>query len=214
MTKNTQDLTGLIVGPLKILEPTDKRDSSKRVIWKAECVCGKFEYGSRLQLEKYAGHSTCPGHPFKGKAKAIVGFRLHPSRRGEPVNISALEVWQATRHPETSDDKNNRLISIDGSKILRERLGLSGYKTETIILKNSVQVLGRKAEKVLFAKSLGSDDRVLLHLQLVDTNGKQSIVSSRKEFPNAEWEMVSAMLAEMEVSWREREPRRKMRCCK
>lgn len=209
MTKNTQDLTTLVVGPLKILKPTDKRDSSKRVIWKAECICGKFEYGSRPQLEKFAGHNTCPGHPFKGKAKVIEGFRLDPTSRGEPEQTAALATWESARYPRETGDKDNRSISIRESKILRERLGLSGYKTETITMNSSVQVLGRNAEKAMFAKSLDGDDRVFLHLQMVDRNGKRSIISSRKKVPDAEWGRVAEMLAEMKVSWRERQPKRK-----
>jgi hypothetical protein len=204
MAKQAQDLTSLIAGTLKFVEPTDRKDSSKRIIWKAECICGEFEYGSRPQLEKFAGHSTCPGHPFKGQEKPIEGFCLSPEHRESPEHVAALAAWEAARHREPSKDETNKPLSTGESKVLRERLGLSGYRTETITLTQSVSVLGCQAEKVIFAKALDGDDRILLHLQLIHASGKRSIVSSRKKVPEGEWNSVAERLAEMKIQWRAR----------
>ena len=208
MASQAQDLRNLITGTLKVVEPTDQRDSSKRIVWKAECVCGEFEYGSRPQLEKFAGHSTCPGHPLKGKELPIDGFCLSPEYRETAEQAVSIAAWEAARHQQLPKDETNKPLLTRESKVLRERLGLSGYKTETITLSQPVAVLGCQAEKAVFAKALDRDDRILLHLQLVDASGKRSIVSSRKKVPEGEWGCVAEKLAEMKVLWRDRETKR------
>ena len=60
-----------------------------------------------------------------------------------------------------------------------------------------------------FSGQIGGEDRVLLHLQLVDGGGKRSIVSSRKKVPEAEWATLTETLTGMQLTWRDREPRRK-----
>lgn len=208
MAKQAHDLTNFIAGTLKLVEPTDRKDSSKRIIWKAECVCGAFEFGSRPQFEKFAGHSTCPGHPFKGKEQPIDGFSLSPEHRETAEHAVALAAWESARHREPSKDDTNKPLSTGESKVLRERLGLSGYRTETVTLTQPVAVLSCQAEKVVFAKALDGDDRVLLHLQLVDVSGTRSIVSSRKKVPAGEWGCVAERLAEMKIEWRDRDSTR------
>lgn len=205
MAIQAHDLTNLICGTLKITEPTTDRDSSKRVIWKAECICGQHEYGARPQLEKYAGHDTCPGHPFKGKEKLIDGFSLNPTNCETPEHAVALAVWESRRHPERQKGEGNSQPSAKENKTLRDRLGLSGYRTETVTLSQPADILGCKAEKVVFAKQLDGDDWVLLHVALVDANGKRSIASSRKKVPDAEWAALSTALTGMQLVWRERD---------
>jgi hypothetical protein len=205
MAIQAQDLRGLITGTLKLIEPTDKRDSSKRVVWKAECcACGKHEYGTRPELEKFAGYTECPGHPCKVK-KPVDGFRLHPDDLNTLEQQQALAAWQSRRHPEQPKVKKDRLLSTEENKALRGRLGLVGYKTETITLKNSLKISGCTAEKVVFATQLTGSDRVLLHVALVDAVGKRSIVSSKKKIAEDQWTLLSETLAGLQIKWRERE---------
>ena len=65
--------------------------------------------------------------------------------------------------------------------------------------------MGKVAEKVVFAKQVAGDDRVLLHVICVTDNGKRSIVASRKKMQEDEWQSVKDVLAGMEISWRHRE---------
>ena len=116
-----------------------------------------------------------------------------------------MAAWDTARHQQPPKDKTNKPLSTGESKTLRDRLGLSGYKSETITLSQPVEVLGCQAEKAVFAKALDGDDRVLLHLQLVDASGKRSIVSSRKKVPEGEWGCVAERLAGMKVLWRDRD---------
>jgi hypothetical protein len=230
MAIQPQDLRKLICGTLKLVEPTDKRDSSKRVIWKAECTCGEFEYGAKPDLEKYAGHCDCPGHPFKGKELPVEGFKLNPDIRDSLDHAAAASDWELKRHPEqpveervsepldqdhqdapeTSEIPKDKDTSPKPSEVLQKRLGLSGYTTCSQVLTTKIELLGCKAEKVVFAKKIdGPPDLVLLHVQLVDAAGKRSIVSSKKKVSEAEWSALTAQLAEMKIDWREKDVKRK-----
>ena len=205
MAIQPHNLSDLICGTLKLVEATDQRDSNKCVIWKAECICGQFEYGSRASLEKYAGHNACPGHPLKGKEKPVDGFRLHPDQHGTLEHAALLADWENRRHPEQPDTNADMQLSTAGNKALRDRLGLSGYKTETITLTQGVSFMGRVAEKVVFAKQVQGEDRVLLHIICVTDNGKRSIVASRKKMPEDEWLSLKDVLVSMDIRWRHKE---------
>ena len=181
MAKGMQNLAGLICGTLKIIEPTTKRDSSKRVIWKAECLCGEHVYCAKPELEKYAGHSECTGHP--AAANPVEGFHLHTDTKETPEHAAAVAAWESRRHPEKPMDETDKPLSMEGSEVLRNRLGLNGYRCETVLLPQAVTVSGSKAEKVIFAKSVSTtnEDRVFLHVQLCNDAGKRSIISSRSK---------------------------------
>ncbi len=94
------------------------------------------------------------------------------------------------------------------SKVLRERLGLNGYITETVKLPPTLEILGCKAEGVVFAKQIAGADKVLLHVTLVSATGKQSIVSSRKKVPQPEWQTLTDALTGMAITWRDKELKR------
>ena len=248
MALQPQNLTNLICGPFKFINPTDKRDSSKRVIWTCECVCGAIEHGSKADIIKFAGHGlNCPGHPIKGKEKPLEGFTLDPEFKSTIEHAEMARDWELKRNPEQpaeireseaaaevsqeNADKPgaanaspapapestpeaqvpsvNRTKSTDGSDVLKDRLGLIGYKTECLTLTTPVEMLNGKAEKVVFAKQITGDDRVFLHIQLVDASGKRGIVSSKKKVPTDAWDALSSTLSEMNISWRERDKRRK-----
>lgn len=116
MAIQPQNLKDLISGVLRIIEPTGERSSNKTIIWRAECVCGHSEFGSRADFEKYAGLTDCPGHPFKGKEKPVDGFRLHPDNREEPGYAAALAAWEQRHHPDQSKGKCEpppEIISVD-----------------------------------------------------------------------------------------------------
>lgn len=248
MAKEIMDLTGLVVGPLKIVQATDQRDSSKRVVWQAECTCGEMVFAAKPDLERYAGYDCCPGHPPKGQpARIVEDFKLHPDMKGTDEQLNAVRDWELKRHPASapeqqpeqepdmapslesetascpeagmestqeaasgeSEETGDSSPITKASNVLEKRLGLTGYKTEAVTLTAPVIVLGCTAEKVVFARQIGGEDRVLLHLQLVDGGGKRSIVSSRKKVPEAEWATLTETLTGMQLTWRDREPRRK-----
>lgn len=211
MLIQAHDLTDLICGTLRLIEPTTERDATHRVVWKAECHCGQIEYGSSVQLSKFAGHTECPGHPFEGKEKPIEGFRLHPDMKEEPGHAAEIAAWESRRHPKRSEVENNKLPSTGESKVLRDRLGLIGYRTETVSLALQVDMVGGKAEKVTFARQLEGDDRIFLHVSLVNADGKRSIVSSKKKVAETEWAAFTAILSGMQITWREKEPKRTLR---
>lgn len=96
------------------------------------------------------------------------------------------------------------------SKVLRERLGLTEYITETVKLLSPIEVLGCKAEGVVFAKQIQGVpvDRILLHVTLISATGKRSIVSSRKRVPLPEWQTLTDALTGMAITWRDRELKR------
>jgi len=203
------DLTDLICGTLRLIEPTAERDSTHRIVWKTECQCGQIEYGSSVQLAKFAGHSECPGHPFKGKEKPIEGFQLHPDNKETPEHAVAVAAWESRRHPEQPKVESNVIPLTKASAVLESRLGLTNYCTETQVLTQPVEILGCTAEKVVFAKQIDGDDRVLLHIQLVSASGKRSIASSKKKIPEGEWLALTAQLSEMNITWREKEPKQR-----
>ena len=96
------------------------------------------------------------------------------------------------------------------SKVLRERLGLNGYCTETVKLSAPIEVLGCKAEGVVFARQIEGTpvDRILLHVTLISATGKRSIVSSRKKVPTEEWQALTDVLSSQAITWRDRELKR------
>jgi len=96
------------------------------------------------------------------------------------------------------------------SKVLRERLGLNGYITETVKLPPTLEILGCKAEGVVFARQIEGVpiNRILLHVTLVSATGKHSIVSSRKKVPQPEWQALTEALTGMSITWRDRELKR------
>lgn len=232
MTSRTKDLTGLIVGPLKVIEPTEQRDSSKCTVWKAECVCGEFEYGSRTTLEKFAGHRTCPGHPVKGKELPVEGFALEPELRDTDEQARAREAWEAARRcasgaadddswgvgdpPSANVDATPEAPAASetpkpakGSTILRDRLGLDGYCTEHVTLQNTLAVAGGQAKKVVFAKATDGDDRVLLHIELDMPGGTRTTVSAMKKLSAEELANVTAELEQLNIAWRMKEVRQR-----
>lgn len=166
-----QNLAGLTTGTLKVIEPTDKRDSSKRVIWKAECFCGEYVYGAKPDLEKLAGHCECIGHP--AVLKPLEGFHLHPDAKDTQEHAAAVAAWELRRHPGQPKVATDMLLSTEGSETLKTRLGLQGFRSETCALPQVVTVSGGQVEKVIFAKSLTTEDRVFLHLQLVNKHGRR-----------------------------------------
>jgi hypothetical protein len=72
--------------------------------------------------------------------------------------------------------------------------------------------MGRVAEKVVFAKQVAGDDRVLLHVICVTDTGIRSIVASRKKMPEDEWQSVKDVLAGMDIKWRQKEMRHNENC--
>ncbi|MEI6208596.1 MAG: hypothetical protein WCP20_17610 [Desulfuromonadales bacterium] len=205
MAKEMQNLAGLITGTLKIIEPTEKRDSSKRVVWKAVCCfCGGFEYSSKPVLEKLAGHSVCTGHP--AATNPVEGFHLHPDNKETPEHAAAVAAWESRRHPEQPKVETDKPLSTEGSAVLRDRLKLDGYCCETVLLPQAIIVSGSKAEKVIFAKSVSTanEDRVFLHVQLCNDAGKRSIISSRSKIAVIEWNEIASSLAGMNIIWRDR----------
>lgn len=219
MAPKLQNLTGLIVGTLKITAPTDKKDSSKCRIWEAECcTCGMHEYGTRSQLERYAGHAECPGHPFKGKEKELKGFRLVPEIRDTPEQAAASAAWESARNGKAPEEtkaempeppKEKKPTNTNGSDILRKRLGLDGYKIETVALATPVNVQGLQVYKAVFAKALVGEDRVFLHVETVSDDGKRGLISSVKKITPDDWSTLCAAFAELKLSWREKEPKKK-----
>jgi hypothetical protein len=188
MPKEMQDLTGLITGTLKIIEPSDTRDTrdhSHRVIWKAECYCGEYVYFAKPDLEKLAGRRDCIGHP--ALPQPIEGFFLHPDTKNAPEHVAAVAAWELRRHPEQPKVETDMPLSTKGSKVLRSRLGLNGYRCETLTMPKKFTISAGQVEKVIFAKALTTEDRVLLHVQLVNKHRTRSIVSSRKKLPETDW---------------------------
>jgi len=219
MAPKIQDLVGIVVGTLKITAATGEKDSSKSRLWEAQCICSKVEFGSRSRLEQYAGHSACPGHPFKGKESPIDGFKLVPELINTPEQKAALSAWETARHGKAPEEtkkaglkppKERKTVSATGSAMLKSRLCLDGYRLETVKLSSPVTISGHKVTKVVFAKAIAGDDRVLLHAEFdPDAAGKRGIVSSMKKLSSDEWSALIARFDEMQLKWREKEPMKK-----
>ncbi len=129
----------------------------------------------------------------------------------EQMEVAAVEQPGITEQPLEPQTADTATITITKeSKVLRERLGLNGYITETLKLSLPVEVLGCKAESVVFAKQIEGVpvDRVLLHVTLVSATGKRSIVSSRKKVPTEEWQALTDVLSSQAITWRDRELKR------
>ena len=99
MAPNTREMIGTIAGPFKIIERTNQKDSSKRILYRAECVCSAIELGPLSTLGKFQGHGcSCPGHPLKkGMEKPESGFTYFPD---QPEHADALAAWESARHPD------------------------------------------------------------------------------------------------------------------
>ena len=115
-------------------------------------------------------------------------------------------VTEQSPEPQTADTATVTIPK--ESKVLRERLGLNGYITETVKLPPTLEILGCKAEGVVFAKQIAGADRVLLHVSLVDAAGKRSILSSRKKASQPEWQALTESLTALSISWRDKELKR------
>lgn len=98
----------------------------------------------------------------------------------------------------------DKTTTVKVSKVLGDRLGLKGYYTETIALTHPVEILGKTAEKVIFA-NCPAGDRVFLHIQLIDANKTRSICSSKSKVPSEEWTRLSANLSGQNITWRDKE---------
>jgi hypothetical protein len=105
--------------------------------------------------------------------------------------------------------KERKASSSTGSDILRKRLGLDGYRIETMALPTPVSVQGVKAHKVVFAKALVSDDRVFLHVETVSDDGKRGMISSVKKITPEEWATLAEAFTGLKLLWREKEPKKK-----
>lgn len=65
--KNIKDLTNQRFGKLVVLEPTEKRDSCRSVIWKCQCDCGRIVELSSHVLQQ--GQVSCGCLNSKGELK-------------------------------------------------------------------------------------------------------------------------------------------------
>jgi hypothetical protein len=129
----------------------------------------------------------------------------------EQVEVAAVEPPGITGQPLKPQTTDTATITIiKESKVLRERLGLSGYITETVKILTPIGILGCKAEGVVFAKQIEGIpvDRILLHVALVSATGKRSIVSSRKKLSSEEWQALTDVLSSQAITWRDKELKR------
>jgi hypothetical protein len=129
----------------------------------------------------------------------------------EQTEVAAVEQPGITEQPLEPQTADTATITITKeSKVLRERLGLNGYITESLKLSSSIEILGCKAEGVVFAKQIDSVpvDRILLHVTLLSATGKRSIVSSIKKLSSEERQTLTDALTGMAITWRDREPKR------
>ncbi|MBV5327776.1 MAG: hypothetical protein JZU65_09085 [Chlorobium sp.] len=115
MAPNSREMIGTIAGPFKIIERTNQKDSSKRILYRAECVCSAIELGPLSTLGKFQGHGcSCPGHPLKkGMEKPDSGFTYFPD---QPEHADALAAWESARNPdqlkeESADDQSVELFT-------------------------------------------------------------------------------------------------------
>ena len=134
----------------------------------------------------------------------------------EQVEVAAVMVSaENTELPPGPQTNDTTTVTIPKeSKVLRERLGLIGYLTETVKLpaEPKISVLGQTAESVVFAKQIVIEhvdsvipDRVLLHINLISEAGVHSIVSSKRKLSSEEWISVTESLIDMKYAFRERE---------
>ena len=127
------------------------------------------------------------------------------------IEVAAVEPPGITEQPLEPQKADTVTVTIPKeSKVLRERLGLIGYITETLKFSCPIEILGCKAEGVVFARQIEGVpiDRILLHVTLVSATGKHSIVSSRKKVPQPEWQALTEALTGMSITWRDRELKR------
>ena len=216
-----QDLAGIIVGPLKVVGPTNAKNAGNCRVWAAECTCRAKEYGSRSELERYAGFIACPGHPFAGKEKILDGFKLVPELRGTPEQCAAAVAWETARAGKGHEEPDAEVPKLEkdeessaGSAMLAKRLGLHGYKLETMHLPTPLLVQNITINKAVFAIALTGDDRVFLHIEGIgadadgDAGGKRTMISSRKKMTDHEWSALGAAFAELKLQWREKETKK------
>jgi hypothetical protein len=126
--------------------------------------------------------------------------------------MESAEVTELPPEPQTNDTVTATITK--ESKVLRERLGLIGYITETVKLPTEpkISVLGQTAESVVFAKQIVTEhegsvipDRILLHINLLSKAGVNSIVSSKRKLSAEEWINVTEALIDLKYAFRERE---------
>jgi len=111
-------------------------------------------------------------------------------------------------HQDVSSDELDNDTHSKANKVLENRLGLTGYTTISIALTEPVALDGVTAERVVFAKQISGEDRVFLHLLVVNPDGKKSIISSRKRVPTSAWQRIADELVAKQITWRDRAPRR------
>lgn len=131
------------------------------------------------------------------------GFNLvHTYTRQQAISDGVLIDLSSSFPNETRMFKWNvccKPLSTEGSEVLRSRLGLNGYRCETVALPQAVIVSSGQADKVIFAKSISTDDRVFLHVQVTNDAGKRSIISSLKKISTVEWNQIANTLAGMNI---------------
>ena len=112
MAPQKKDATGLIAGPLRVTERTDRKDRDKRVVFTATCVCGATEHGALAVLGRYLGHGlTCPGHPLKKSNEKPNGSAFFPDQ--QPEYDVALAAWEAAHHPGQIKEESDVNIAAD-----------------------------------------------------------------------------------------------------
>lgn len=127
------------------------------------------------------------------------------------AEVAVMESAKITGLPPEPQTNDTVTVTIPKeSRVLRERLGLIGYITETLKLSSPIEILSCKAEGVVFARQIEGVpvDRILLHVSLISATGKRSIVSSRKKVPLSEWQTLAAVLTSMSITWRDKELKR------
>ena len=98
--KNIIDLTNQRFGSLKVIEMTNKRDSSRNVIWKCKCECGNIVELSSHVLRQ--GQVSCGCNKSKGELK-IAQLLLEAG-----IPFETQKTFETCRFPDT-----NRLAQFD-----------------------------------------------------------------------------------------------------
>lgn len=150
--------------------------------------------------------------------QSVASAIVPPSSEADFLKISTEQVTMVAETGITEQPSEPQIVATNStksqteSKVLRERLGLNGYCTETVKLSTPIEVLGCKAEGVVFAKQIESVgvpvDRILLHIALISATGKRSIVSSRRKLSSEEWQALTDVLSSQAITWRDRELKR------
>jgi hypothetical protein len=189
--------------PVKVKRCASKRTNSKelKAVTAAEEVPETIEQPAEQQAVPHAADAAAVIPPLESNILQDGTNQAEVAAATESAAVTEL-----SPEPQAADTVTVTIIK--ESKMLRERLGLQGYITETVKLPSRIEVLSSQAESVVFAKQINGFDRVLLHVSLVDGAGKRSIVSSRKKVPLPEWQAVTEALTGMAITWRDRELKR------